>query len=248
MPVRQPSPLPPSLPRPRRNVSSCLKAAIVRHMSVTWEDVMKYALALLLSLAASGYAHADEVRFAPLKPDELSPAQKAWADAIAVPPRNAKFTNPPYRAYIRNPELAPRLSAMSDYLRWNSSLPARLSEFAILITARQWTAQYEWFAHYPLAIKAGLDPLVAKDLANGVRPQAMKDDEAALYELAMALYRDKKVSDEVFRVAQQKFGERGIMDIIGLIGYYDLVSMTLITMQATAPNDSVPPLPPLAAK
>ncbi|MGX1324771.1 hypothetical protein AB7M17_008224 [Bradyrhizobium sp. USDA 377] len=98
------------------------------------------------------------------------------------------------------------------------------------------------------AIAAGLDPAVAKDIANGVRPQTMKDDEAALYELAMALYRDKKVSDEVYRAAQQKFGERGIMDIIGLIGYYDLVSMTLITMQAEAPNDSVPPLPPLAAK
>jgi 4-carboxymuconolactone decarboxylase len=212
-------------------------------------EYRRFALVLLVAAAGSGLARADEItRFAPLKPDELSPAQKQWADAIAVPPRNAKFTNPPYRAYIRNPELAPRLSAMSDYLRWNSSLPARLSEFAILITARQWTAQYEWFAHYPLAMKAGLDPQVAKDLANGVRPQTMKDDEAALYELAMALYRDKKVSDEVFRTAQQKFGERGIMDIIGLIGYYDLVSMTLITMQATASNDSVPPLPPLAAQ
>ena len=205
------------------------------------------ALALLIAMPQA--ARTEEItRFAPLKPEELNPAQKAWADTIAAPPRNAKFANPPYRAYIRNPELAPKLSAMSDYLRWNSSLPARLSEFAILITARQWTAQYEWFAHYPLAMKAGLDPQVAKDLANGVRPQAMKDDEAALYELATALYRDKKVSDEVYRAAQQKFGERGIMDIIGLIGYYDLVSMTLITMQAEAPNDSIPPLPPLAAK
>lgn len=207
------------------------------------------ALAVLFSMAMSGAGLAAEpTRFVPLKPEELTPAQKEWADAIAVPPRNAKFTNPPYRAYIRNPELAPKLSAMSDYLRWNSSLPARLSEFAILITARQWTAQYEWFAHYPLAMKAGLAPEVARDIANGVRPQTMKQDEAALYDLAMALYRDKKVSDDVYRVAQQTFGERGIMDIIGLIGYYDLVSMTLITMQAEAPNDSVPPLPPLASK
>ncbi|WP_249157803.1 carboxymuconolactone decarboxylase [Bradyrhizobium sp. KB893862 SZCCT0404] len=203
------------------------------------------ALVALFAVTISNAGRAAEpTRFTPLKAEELTPPQKEWADAIAVPPRNAKFINPPYRAYIRNPELAPKLSAMSDYLRWNSSLPARLSEFAILITARQWTAQYEWFAHYPLAMKAGLDPQVA----NGVRPQTMKDDEAALYDLAMALYRDKKVSDEVYRAAQQKFGERGIMDIIGLIGYYDLVSMTLITMQAEAPNDSVPPLPPLAAK
>jgi 4-carboxymuconolactone decarboxylase len=207
------------------------------------------ALAVLVSLAISGAGRAAEpTRFVPLKPEELTPAQKEWADAIAVPPRNAKFTNPPYRAYVRNPELAPKLSALSDYLRWNSSLPARLSEFAILITARQWSAQYEWFAHYPLAMKAGLAPEVARDIANGVRPQTMKQDEAALYDLAMALYRDKKVSDDIYRAAQQTFGERGIMDIIGLIGYYDLVSMTLITMQAEAPNDSVPPLPPLAAK
>src|SRR3954471_3449710 len=156
------------------------------------------ALAALVAVTISGAGRAAEpTRFIPLKPDELTPLQKEWADAITSPPRNAKFTNLPYRAYIRNPELAPRLSAMSDYLRWNSSLPARLSELAILITARQWTAQYEWFAHYPLAMKAGLDPQVAKDIASGVRPQAMKDDEAALYDLAMALYRDKKVSDEV---------------------------------------------------
>ncbi|MEY9669527.1 carboxymuconolactone decarboxylase family protein [Bradyrhizobium diazoefficiens] len=163
------------------------------------------ALAVLFTIATSEAGRAAEpTRFVPLQPDELSSSQKEWADAIAVPPRNAKFTNPPYRAYIHNPELAPKLSAMSDYLRWNSSLPARLSEFAILITARQWTAQYEWFAHYPLAMKAGLDPDVAKDVANGVRPKAMKDDEAALYDLAIALYRDKKVSDDVYRAANCK--------------------------------------------
>src|ERR1700733_13463547 len=198
------------------------------------------SMATLIVTAAASRAE-DITRFAPLKPDELSPAQKTWADMIAAPPRNAKFGSPPYRAYIRNPELAPRLSALSDYLRWNSSLPPRLSEFAILLTARQWTAQYEWFAHYPLALKAGLDPKVAGDIAAGKRPDTMKDDEAALYDLATALYRDKKVSDPVYKAALDKFGERGIMDIIGIMGYYDLVSMTLITMQAGAPNDSVPP-------
>jgi 4-carboxymuconolactone decarboxylase len=188
----------------------------------------------------------DTIRFPPLKAEELNPAQKAWAEMIAPAPRNAKVTNPPYRAYVRSPDLAPRLSTLSDYLRWNTSLPPRLSELAILITARQWTAQYEWFAHYPLALKGGLDPKVAGDIAAGKRPDNMKDDEAALYDLAMALYRDKKVSDPVYKAALEKFGERGIMDIIGIMGYYDLVSMTLITMKAEAPNDSVPPLPVLA--
>jgi 4-carboxymuconolactone decarboxylase len=205
------------------------------------------AIALTLLVALSGVGRAEVVtRFAPLAPDQLTQEQKAWADSIAAPPRNAKFTNPPYRAYIHNPELAPRLTGLTDYLRWKTTLPARLSELAILITARQWTAQYEWFAHYPLALKAGLDPQVADAIAHGVRPDKMKDDESALYDLAMALYRDKKVSDSVYKTALDKFGDRGIMDIIAIMGCYDLTSMTLITMQAGAPNDSVPPLPPLS--
>lgn len=209
----------------------------------------RLAAALIAALIALPQAtRAEDItRFAPLKADELSPAQKAWADMIAVPPRNAKFGAPPYRAYIRNPELAPRLSALSDYLRWNTTLPPRLSEFAILITARQWTVQYEWSAHYPLALKAGLDPKILGDISAGRRPENMREDEAALYDLATALYRDKKVTDTVYKTAVDKFGERGVMDIIGIIGYYDLVSMTLLTMQAGAPNDSVvPPLPVLA--
>jgi 4-carboxymuconolactone decarboxylase len=195
-----------------------------------------------LSVAQESGAQ-DAARFAPLQADQLTAEQKKWADTITAPPRNGKFTNPPYRAYIHSPELATRLTPLSDYLRWNTSLPARLSELAILITARQWTAQYEWYAHYPLAIKAGLDPAVAADIANGKRPNGMKDDEEALYDVAMQLYRDKKVSDAAYKAALTHFGERGIMDIIGIIGYYDLVSMTLITMQAEPPNASVTPLP-----
>ena len=204
------------------------------------------AIAALVMAAQPGHAQ-DVTRFAPLKADELSPAQKAWADAIAVPPRNAKWGAPPYRAYIRNPELAPKLSALSDYLRWNTTLPPRLSEFAIMITARNWTAQYEWAAHYPLALKAGLDVKLLGDLSAGKRPDNMRDDEAALYDLASSLYRDKKVTDAVYKAAVEKFGERGVMDIIGIIGYYDLVSMTLITAQVSAPSDSTaPPLPALS--
>jgi 4-carboxymuconolactone decarboxylase len=198
------------------------------------------------SLAAAPSIHADEItRFLPMKVEQLNPEQKKWAELISAPPRNAKFVNPPYRAYITNPDLANRLSALSDYLRWNTSLEPRLSEMAILITARQWTAQYEWYAHYPLALKGGLDPKIADAIAAGKRPDGMKEDEAALYDLATELYRDKKVSDPVYKAAFGKFGERGIMDIIGIIGYYDLVSMTLITMQAGMPDDKVTPLPAL---
>jgi 4-carboxymuconolactone decarboxylase len=184
-------------------------------------------------------------RFPPLTADQLTAEQKAWADSITAPPRNGNFANPPYRAYIRAPELAKRVIPLSDYLRWHTSLPPRLSELAILIAARHWTAQYEWYAHYPLAIKGGLDPRIVADVAAGNRPDGMKDDEAALYDLVTQLYRDKKVSDATYKAAHDQFSERGIMDIIGIIGYYDLVSMTLITMQAEPPNSMVAPLPPL---
>jgi 4-carboxymuconolactone decarboxylase len=208
------------------------------------------ALLLIACIAAlicpSQMASTEEAaRFAPLKADQLTPEQKAWAEAISAPPRNANFANPPYRAYIRAPELAKRLSSLSDYVRWNTSLPPRLSELAILIAAREWTAQYEWFAHYPLAIKGGLAPNIAGDIAAGKRPEGMKDDEAALYDLTTQLYHDRNVSDAAYQAALHQFGERGVMEIISIIGYYDLVSMTLITMRAEPPNNTVAPLPPL---
>jgi len=202
------------------------------------------ALGLIAFMAAVPASHAqDIVRFAPLKAEELTPPQKTVADALAAPPRNGNFNNPPFRAYIRSPELAQRLTVLADYLRWNTSLPPRLSELAILITAREWTAQYEWYAHFPLALKGGLDPDVAAAIAAGRRPEGMKDDEAALYDLATSLYRDRKVSDPVYKAAFDKFGERGIMDIIGIIGFYDITSMTLITMQAGVPDGKPVPLP-----
>jgi 4-carboxymuconolactone decarboxylase len=204
------------------------------------------ALGVVIMLSAPLAGHAQDVtRFPPLKLDDLSPAQKAWADALAAPPRNGKISNPPYRAYVHSPDLAARLTELASYLRWHTSLPPRLSELAILITAREWTAQYEWYAHYPHAIEGGLDPKVAAAIADGKRPEGMRDDEIALYDLATSLYRDRKVTDAVYKAALDKFGERGIMDIIGIIGFYGITSMTLITMQAGAPDGKVPPLPVL---
>ena len=184
----------------------------------------------------------DGGRFPPLTAEELSPPQRAFADRLTAPPRNGKVTNPPYRAYVRSPELAEQLISLADYVRYKTSLPPRLSEMAILITARQWTAQYEWYAHYPQAMKGGLDPKVAEAIANGERPQGMKADETALYDLATSLYRDHKVTDAVYKAALAAFGERGIMDMIGIMGFYDITSMTLITMQAGVPDGRPLPL------
>ncbi len=187
------------------------------------------AIASLLSVAAN----ADE-RFSELRLDQLTPEQQQMAVVLKTPPRNSELNGGPFNAYARSPGLGLLLLQVSDYVRFNSSLPPRLSEFAIMIAARQWSQPYEWRAHYPLAIKGGLDRQILVDLGAGRRPQGMKEDETALYDFCTELYRDKNVNDATFKAALAKFGERGIMDLIGIIGYYDIASMALIVQKATA--------------
>jgi 4-carboxymuconolactone decarboxylase len=194
------------------------------------------AIAGLLSVAA----HADD-RFSELRLDQLTPEQQQMAKHLKTPPRNSELNGGPFNAYARSPGLGLLLLQVSDYVRYNSSLPPRLSEFAILIAARQWSQPYEWRAHYPLAIKGGLDRQILVDLGAGKRPQRMNEDEAALYDFCTEMYRDKNVSDAAFKAALAKFGERGIMDLIGIIGYYDIASMALIVQKTTArPVDEAP--------
>ena len=197
------------------------------------------AIASLCSLAA----HADE-RFSELRLDQLSPEQQQMAAHLRTPPRNSALNGGPFNAYARSPGLGLLLLQVSDYVRFNSSLPPRLSEFAIMIAARQWSQPYEWRAHYPLAIKGGLDRQILVDLGAGKRPENMKDDETALYDFVTEMYRDKNISDATFNATLAKFGERGVMDLIGIIGYYDIASMALIAQKAPAkPVDEAPLVP-----
>jgi 4-carboxymuconolactone decarboxylase len=206
---------------------------------------MVFASAAYILLPQSGQAQ-DKTRFPELTQEQLTPEQKKWVDAVAAPPRRANFRAPPYRIYMRSPELAERITGMSDYLRWNTQFPARLTEFAILLSARHWNSQWIWRGHYRLAIKGGLDPKVGADLAAGRRPAGMQEDEVALYELATQIYRDKVVSDAAYEVALAKFGERGIVELLGLMGYYDLVAKMLITANAVPPQEAdVPVLQPM---
>jgi 4-carboxymuconolactone decarboxylase len=169
------------------------------------------AIVGLMCCAAQAQA---QDRFSELRLDQLSPEQQKMATMLKTPPRNSGLNTGPFNAYARSPGLGILLLQVSDYVRFNSSLPPRLSEFAIMIAAQQWSQPYEWRAHYPLAIKGGLDRQILVDLGAGTRPQGMKEDEAALYEFCTELYRDKNVSDAVFKTAVGKFGERGIMDLI----------------------------------
>lgn len=182
-------------------------------------------------------------RFPILTPEAMSPAQKAVADRIVSGPR--KSLGGPFNAWLRSPDLADRLQKVGEHIRFSSSVPPKLNEFAILITARAWNAKYEWYAHYPLALQAGLEPAVAAELALGKRPRGMTPDEAAVYDFCTELRRDKTVSDATFAAVQTRLGDQGVVDLIAVNGYYDLVSMTLNVAQVATPPDGALALPDL---
>lgn len=168
----------------------------------------------------------------PLK--KMTPAQRTVAEAIMSGPR--KSLSGPFNAWLRSPELADRLQKVGEYLRFNTSLDKRLNEMAIIMTAQHWGAQYEWFAHAPLALKAGLDPAIVKAIGAGRKPEAMKEDESIVWEFTTQLRRDHSVDDAIYARAVHSFGEQGVMDLIAVNGYYDLVSMTLNVARVMPPQ------------
>jgi len=204
-----------------------------------------FTIALVTAALTVPLAAAAQERYPPLNPEELSPQQKAYVESLQKPPRNntTALKNPPFRVYMRSPELASKLEAVSDYVRWGTGLEPRLTELAIMITARQWSSQWIWRGHYRAAVRGGLDPSVGFDIAAGKRPEKMKEDETILYNYALEMYRDKAVSDATYAAAVKQFGEKGLIDLVATMGYYDTVAMTLITAKAVAPKeDDVPQL------
>jgi 4-carboxymuconolactone decarboxylase len=135
-----------------------------------------------------------------------------------------------------------RAKAMGDYLRFKSALPPRLSEFAILITARHWTQQFEWGVHAPIAIKAGLHPEIVKAIAEGRRPTGMSEDEAIVYDFCTELHQNKSVSDVIYSKALAKFNEQGVIDLVGINGYYTFLSMVMNVARTPPPKGTEPGL------
>jgi 4-carboxymuconolactone decarboxylase len=190
---------------------------------------------LCLLFAGSALALTGE-RFPEIPLDKMTPAQRTIADAIMSGPR--KGMSGPFNAWLRTPELADRLQKVGEYVRFNTSLDKRLNEMAIIMTAQHWGSQYEWFAHAPLAIKAGLDPDIVAALAAGRKPEKMKDDEAIVWEFVTQLRRDHAVDDATYAKAVDKFGENGVVDLVAAIGYYDIVSMTLNVARVSPPAEA----------
>ena len=165
-----------------------------------------------------------QTRMAPIPEDRLTDEQNA---AIAEFSAVRGNLSGPWQVIARSPGMLNPARSLSDYVRFNSSLEPRLSEFAILITAREWSSQYEWNAHHGLAMRGGLRSEIAAAVADGRRPEGMAEDEAALYDFCIELHRYRGVSDATYARALEQLGEQGIVDVIGLSGWYTLVSMTL---------------------
>jgi 4-carboxymuconolactone decarboxylase len=149
----------------------------------------------------------------------------------------------PYNVMLRSPVFADRMKRLLDYLRFETSLPKRLNEFAILIQGRLWTSQVEWYAHYPLALKAGLPQSVADDLKANIRPRGMQPDEEVVYDISMSLVNQHAVSDELFKRGKAVLGEQQMVDLVAVSGTYVTVAMLLALAEESSPADKPLPFP-----
>ncbi|HEY8609058.1 MAG TPA: carboxymuconolactone decarboxylase family protein [Noviherbaspirillum sp.] len=164
-------------------------------------------------------------RMPALPPEAMDEAQRAAAQALIDGPRGAVFG--PFIPLLRSPELMNRLQKVGEYLRYQSALDTRVNEFVMLIVSRQWTQQFEWCMHYPLALKAGVAQPVLDALAEGRRPPGMAADEEVAWEVCDELQRMHGLSDVTYGRAVECFGERGLLDLLGLVGYFTTVSMVM---------------------
>jgi 4-carboxymuconolactone decarboxylase len=181
-------------------------------------------------------------RMPPIPANQMTDAQRqAVAEFKAA--RSVDISGP-FVPLLRSPELMNRARALGDYLRYKSALPPRLSEFVILLAARRWTQQYEWDAHRSFALTAGLSPDIVAAVADGRRPLRMADDEAIVYALCDEVQRNQSVSDETYAKALAILGDRGVIDTLGLTGYYTMLAMVMNTARTPTPDGVKPGLTP----
>lgn len=180
-------------------------------------------------------------RLGPIPFEQMTPPQQAAARAVIDGPRGALYG--PFVPLIRSPELMECAQRMGEYLRYRSAIGTRLSELAILVTARQWDQQVEWAIHAPIAVQAGIGAGVIDAVAQRRRPQGMAADEALVYDFCVELHRDKRVGDATWAGALAAFGEQGVVDLMGLNGYYTFLAMVMNAAQSAVPPSPAAPLP-----
>ena len=181
-------------------------------------------------------------RMPPLAPDTLTAAQLRAAQELAAGPRGAVFG--PFIPLLRSPDLLSPLQKAGEYLRYRSALPARLSELAILVVSRHWTQQVEWHIHRPIAQRAGIDASVIDAIAQGCRPAQMAPDEAAVHDFLQELQARHAVSDDTYGRALELFGERGVIDLVGICGYYTTLAMVMNVARTPVPDGAPASLKP----
>jgi 4-carboxymuconolactone decarboxylase len=172
--------------------------------------------------------------------DDLDDAQREVWDRVVSGPRGTVIG--PLRAAIHNAELAGRWSALGEALRFNTSLPKRLSELAICVTGRRWSSQVEWFVHAATARKEGIEPEILDAIEHGRPPVFARKDEAVVYDFARELQMDGRVSDATYAAARDSFGVKGVVELTALVGYYTMVSMTLNAHGIPVPDGAQDPL------
>jgi 4-carboxymuconolactone decarboxylase len=180
-------------------------------------------------------------RYRELAASEMTPAQLSVRDSI-IAGRRGQFGGP-FQLLIRAPEICQHAAKLGEHLRWGTSLPDRLSELAIISTARFWRAQYEWYAHAPLAAKAGVPAAAIEAIRTGGTPLFTAHDETLVYHVCNEIFRTQRLSDDTFDQAVAAFGEQGLVEIIAIIGYYTLIGNTLNVFQVGLPEGTQPPFP-----
>jgi 4-carboxymuconolactone decarboxylase len=204
-------------------------------------DFAKLALiAYVLSVNLSSVAAQD--RMPPIPADKMTDAQKKAAAELIAGPRGQIVG--PFIPLLRSPEFMSRLQKTGEYLRYNSKLPPRLSEFVILVTSRIWTQQFEWNTHESLALKAGVKREIIDAVGSGRRPEGMDADQEVVYDFLMELHHNQSVSDQTYSRAVTKFGEQGVIDLVGVTGYYTMLAMIMNVARTPLPPGDQLPLAP----
>ena len=177
-------------------------------------------------------------RLAMLEESHLNEAQRALLASLRAGPRGQSITpRGPFAVWMHAPELGQLAQSLGAHCRYNKAVPPRLSEFAILCTARIWRAQYEWFAHEPMAAKAGVKPKTIADVRAGREPKSAAKDERAIYAFVQELYRTRRVSDRTYKRLQSIIGDEATVELVGILGYYTLIAMTLNVFRMMPPAD-----------
>jgi 4-carboxymuconolactone decarboxylase len=178
-------------------------------------------------------------RLALIEEAQMNEAQRALLASLRAGPRGQSVTpRGPFAAWMHAPELGELAQRLGAHCRYRAPLPARLSEFAILCTARQWRAQYEWYAHAPMAERAGVKPKTVADLRAGREPKSAPKDERAIYAFVQELYKTKRVSDRTYKRVQSQLGDAATVELVGILGYYALISMTLNVFRMLPPTEA----------